>query len=127
MAQQPILHLAPSITVAAPNGGESWAAGESHDITWTSASAGANVDIDYSTNNGSSWTSIATGTANDGTYSWAVANSPSTTCLVRVRDTDGSPSDQSDAVFTITAPAGETVSTPNTPSGPSTGAPTDQL
>jgi hypothetical protein len=40
-----------------------------------------------------------------------------------VRDTDGSPSDQSDAVFTITAPAGETVSTPNTPSGPNTGAP----
>jgi len=27
----------PSVTVTAPNGGESWAGGSSHAITWTSA------------------------------------------------------------------------------------------
>ncbi|MCG2811144.1 MAG: hypothetical protein L6428_06775, partial [Candidatus Aminicenantes bacterium] len=93
--------------------------GVSHDITWTSSGIIANVNIDYSTNNGSSWSPVAAGTANDGIYSWTVPSTPSTTCLVRVSDTDGSPSDSSDAVFTILAV--ETVSTPNRPAGAASG------
>ena len=46
----------PAITVTSPNGGESWEVGSVHNITWTSAGAVGNVMIDYSTNNGSTWT-----------------------------------------------------------------------
>ncbi|NOY58113.1 MAG: hypothetical protein GXO75_04135, partial [Calditrichaeota bacterium] len=52
-------------------------------------------------------------TTDDGVYEWTIPNNPSTTCLVRVTDTDGSPADQSDAVFTISAAPSITVSAPN--------------
>ncbi|MBU4306680.1 MAG: hypothetical protein KKB32_02455, partial [Acidobacteria bacterium] len=116
-----LAYVAPTITVTAPNGGETWTAVSSHNITWSSTGIIASVNIDYSTNNGSSWSPVAAGTANDGIYSWTVPSTPSTTCLVRVRDAvDSDPSDSSDAVFTIAVPA-ETVSAPSTPSGPTTG------
>ncbi|MCG2681743.1 MAG: S8 family serine peptidase, partial [Kiritimatiellae bacterium] len=112
----------PGNTITSPNGGESWTVGESHDITWTSTGTITNVNIDYSTDSGGSWASVAAGTSNDGTYSWTVPNTPSTTCLVRVSDAANADTlDTSDAVFTITASAAETVSTPDMPTGPSTG------
>ena len=74
-----------AITLTAPNGGESWTIGESQTITWTSTGTIANVNIDYSTNNGSNWTPIVASTANDGSYCLAISSTPSTTCLVRVR------------------------------------------
>ncbi|MCP4217192.1 MAG: hypothetical protein GY765_21285 [bacterium] len=92
-----------TVTVTAPNGGESWESASSQDITWTSTGSMTNVAIDYSTDNGSSWSVITASTANDGTYSWTVPNVPSTQCLVRVSDTDSDPTDSSDAVFSITA------------------------
>ena len=109
------------LSVVFPNGGESWTVGESQGITWTSTGTIANVNIDCSANNGGDWTPVVAGTANDGSYYWTVANAPSTTCLVRVSDTDGDPSDTSNAVFTIAASSTETVSAPNTLTGPSTG------
>jgi len=92
----------PAITVTAPNGGESWIAGTSHNITWTSTGTIANVNIDYSTNSGGSWTSVVAGTANDGTFSWTVPSTHSTTCLVRVRDAaNATTMDASNTVFNI--------------------------
>jgi C1A family cysteine protease len=111
-----------TILITAPNGGESWIAGSSHDITWTSTGTIANVNIDYSTDSGLSWTSVAAATANDGSYTWTIPITPSTTCLVRVRDIESDPSDTSNAVFSIVA-AAETVTAPSTPSGPSSGSP----
>jgi hypothetical protein len=92
---------AQSVTVGSPNGGEDWAAGSVHDITWTSVGTSGTVRIEYSTNNGSSWTDVIASTPDDGAYSWTIPDAPSNSCLVRVTDTDGSPADQSDAVFTI--------------------------
>ena len=77
--------------------------GSSHNITWSSTGTIANVNIEYSIDSGSNWISIATGTGNDGTYSWTVPNAPSATCLVRVSDIDDDPLDTSNAVFTIAA------------------------
>jgi Leucine-rich repeat (LRR) protein len=102
----------PFITVITPNGGEDWQVGSNHDITWTSAGTSGNVSIEYSTN-GSSWSNIIPSTPDDGTYSWTIPSTPSTSCLVRVLDTDGSPSDQSNAVFTISSIPFITVSSPN--------------
>ncbi len=110
---------ASTLTVTAPNGGENWKVGEEHDITWTASGSIANVNIDYSTNSGGSWTPVVAGTANDGSYHWTVPDTPSTNCLVLVRDTDGSPFDISAAIFTIAAV--ETVSAPTSPAGPGTG------
>jgi hypothetical protein len=96
--------LAEMVTVTAPNGGQSWSVGSSHNITWTSQCLD-NVKIEYSTDNGSNWTvEIASTPAGPGTYSWNIPNEPSDECLVRVSDADdGSPSDVSDAVFSIVA------------------------
>jgi beta-lactamase superfamily II metal-dependent hydrolase len=97
---QPI--VVSSITVTSPNGGENWIIGTAYNITWTSTGTVSSLNIDYSTNNGTNWTSIATGEANDGSFSWTIPSvTPSTTCLVRVQEADASPTDASNAVFTI--------------------------
>ncbi|NOY58114.1 MAG: hypothetical protein GXO75_04140 [Calditrichaeota bacterium] len=104
---------AESIAVTAPNGGETLIIGNNFDITWTSSGTSGTVDIDYSTDNGSNWTPIVTNETDDGSYTWTVPNDPSTTCLVRVTDSDGSPADESDAVFTISTGESLTVTAPN--------------
>jgi protocatechuate 3,4-dioxygenase beta subunit len=93
---------AAALTVTSPNGGEVWAGGSPQAITWTSTGTVGNVIIEYSTTGGGAWTTIVASTANDGTHPWTVPNVPSALCLVRVSETDGSPADVSDAVFTIT-------------------------
>jgi len=99
----------PVLTVTAPNGGENWMAATSHDITWTSLGTSGNVKIEYSTDSGATWTPVIASTPDDGLYNWSVPNTPTTTALVRVSDVDGSPTDQSDAVFTISAATGYTL------------------
>ena len=91
----------PSIAVTSPNGGEIWQVGSSQNITWTSVANSGTVLLEYSTNNGTSWTTILASTPDDGTQAWTIPDTPSTTCLVRVSDTDGSPVDVSNAVFSI--------------------------
>lgn len=92
-----------SITVTAPNGGESWEVGSSHAIKWSTTGTVGNVKIDYSTNGGGSWTSITSSTANDGSYTWTVPNAVSSSCRVKVSETDGSPYDASNSNFSIVA------------------------
>ncbi len=92
-----------NLSVTSPNGEENWQVGSSHDITWTSSGTSGNVKIEYSSDNGTSWTEVVASTTDDGNFPWTVPDTPSTTCLVRITDVDGSPSDQSDAVFTISA------------------------
>ena len=111
-----------SLTIISPNGGESWAVGESRDIIWNSTGTVGKVNIDYSTNSGATWTSIVSSTANDGLHPWTVPNTPSSTCLLRVQEVDGSPSGTSNAVFSIIEYAAETVTTPTTPTGPASGS-----
>ncbi len=91
-----------SVTVSAPNGGESWAGGSVHDLTWTSTGV-TNVKLEY-TLDGTSWTTIITSTAAAaGTYTWTVPSRATSAALVRVSDvTDPTVSDTSNAAFTIT-------------------------
>jgi hypothetical protein len=100
---------APTVAVTAPDGAETWWVGSVHDITWTATdNAGvASIDIDYSTNSGTSWSSVATGEANDGTFAWTIPNAPTALALVRVTAHDvntNTGSDASDATFTIAYP-----------------------
>ncbi len=93
------------MTLTAPNGGETLNIGLSFPVTWTSSGTLGNVKLEYSTNAGVRLDDpIVASTANDGSYSWTVPNAPSANCLVRVSETDGNPSDASNAVFTIGTP-----------------------
>jgi hypothetical protein len=104
---------APSITVTAPNGGDSWIVGTTHAITWQTAGSVPTVRVDYSVDDGAMWVSVAAAISNTGTYSWVVPATRSATCRVRVSDAvDGVPQDLSDAAFAI-GDEGMTVTSPN--------------
>jgi len=95
-----------TITMTSPVGGESWNVGSSHAITWTWAGILANVKIEYSTNGGASYSTVVDSTANTGSYTWAVPNTPSTNCLVRVSDVSNVTTNAvSPAAFTIVFPS----------------------
>jgi hypothetical protein len=75
----------PAVRVTAPNGGESYAAGSSQTITWTSAAV-SNVKLEY-TLDGAAWTQITASTpAAAGSYSWTVPSTASTAAKVRATD-----------------------------------------
>lgn len=76
----------PFVRVNAPNGGESWVAGSTRNITWTTNNV-FNVRIEYSLDNGAAWTTLSASTpASVGTYAWTLPNVSSTQARVRVSD-----------------------------------------
>ena len=98
-----------SVTVTSPNGGEDWTVGTTQTITWTPDHLVAgSYDIQYSIDGGATWITVATDLPGTSTsYSWVVPNTPTTDALVKVTGTDGTGTDytdQSDNVFTISAP-----------------------
>ncbi len=96
-----------SLTVTAPNGGETLSAGAATNITWTSVGTIANVKLDYSIDAGTTWTTIIASTPNDGTQAWTVPSAATTQGRVRVSDAAVATTyDISNANFTITVPAG---------------------
>jgi hypothetical protein len=81
----------PTLTVDSPKGGEEWVAGIVNEIKWSSTGkeVGAvkdNINIQYSTNGGSSWTNVTTRESNIGQYLWLVPSTISNTCLVKIFD-----------------------------------------
>ena len=97
----------PSITVINPDGGETWWVGETRQINWT-ATAGdgtiTGIDLEYSIDSGGSWSTIVTGTPDDGQYDWAFPNIHSTNCLIQGTVHDDNlltDIDESDSTFTI--------------------------
>jgi pimeloyl-ACP methyl ester carboxylesterase len=98
----------PTVTVTSPNGGENWQVGSSHNITATSSGSITSVEIDYSTDGGSSWAYITGYSPLNNTInvSWTVPNTPSTTAKVKVivGYSGGNVADVSDANFTISPP-----------------------
>lgn len=98
------------ITVTAPNGGESWQQSSTNAIRWTSSGpVGTNVNIALY-KGGSFNSTIATGTANDGQFSWTVPAGQTAGTDYRVRVTDASDAavfDESNANFSITTSSGD--------------------
>jgi len=96
----------PYITLHRPNGGESWTIGQYQNIHWSRQNPGGNtVDIDYTTDNGTTWSRIATQAEDTGWYLWNVPGPATTTAKVRIRFHETpSVTDTSDAVFTIVGP-----------------------
>ncbi|ASS48209.1 MAG: hypothetical protein CHH17_05550 [Candidatus Fluviicola riflensis] len=95
-----------------PNGAENWYPGCQYNITWNTATLYSNVNLEYSINNGTSWTTIVTNSSNDGSHTWLVPFPVSSTCLVRISNTANTAvNDVSDATFNIPEPI--QVTTPN--------------
>ncbi len=90
-----------SLTLIEPNGGEKWYVGSQQEVWWGSQNFNDPAKIEYSTDNGSTWKLLSASTT-DKTFPWTIPNEPSSNCLVRVSDAaDGTPSDVSDARFSI--------------------------
>lgn len=92
-----------AITVTSPNGGEIWYIGSTQHITWN-ASGVQNINIEYSTNNGSSWINIVSQVAAiSGSYSWTIPNITTNLALIKITDANNSNVfDVSDNVFRLT-------------------------
>jgi len=91
-----------SVTVTAPNGGETWPIGSLRNITWTPSTLTGSVKIELSRNAGTTWSTIIGNTPNDGSYTWTVTSSASTRSRIRVTSlTDPAATDSSNADFTI--------------------------
>src|SRR5207253_2431650 len=102
-----------SLTITAPNAGESWSIGSTQTITWTKTGAIANVKLEYSTDGGTTYPNliVASTPAASLSYAWTVPDAIGTAVRVRVTDTgDASVFDDSNANFaikgslTVTAP-----------------------
>jgi len=103
--------VASLITVVSPNGGENWEAGSTHSITWASENVD-NVKLDYSIDNGDTWSTIVSSTpGNIGDYNWTVPDIlPSNFCYVRISDASNpNDYDESDNPFSISSPQNPTV------------------
>ncbi|MDP7038454.1 MAG: metallophosphoesterase, partial [Myxococcota bacterium] len=70
-----------------PGAYEEIVAGTSYALTWVSAGSQSTVNIQFSSNNGGSWSNIASGVENNGSYLWTVPSLSSDTCLLRISDT----------------------------------------
>lgn len=96
------------IMLLQPNGGEVWQIGKKYNILWYAPGI-SNLQIDYSLNNGQSWTILANNVnASTGSYAWNLNTVPSVNCLVRLRNSSNlSMGDTSDATFiSINTPVG---------------------
>ncbi|TLY27950.1 MAG: hypothetical protein E6K56_10805, partial [Ignavibacteria bacterium] len=91
-----------SIHLDGPNGGEVWQAGLAHQISWASTNC-YSIKIDFSTNNGSSWSPVADHVPPGASpYNWTSPLLISSSCRARVSD-DIVPAlaDASDTTFTL--------------------------
>ena len=98
--------LTETIVLTSPNGSQSWCAGTTQSITWTSTAV-TDVKIELSADAGSTWSEIVSSTpAAGGSCSWAIPATQSGGSNYRIRVSNASASavnDASDADFTINA------------------------
>jgi subtilisin family serine protease len=100
----------PTCTVSAPNGGEVLVVGTGVNLTWTALDpylGVTGVDIAISRDGGGSWSNLATGVANSGSFPWVVTGPTTNTALLRVTASDAAGNqgvDLSNAVWAIVDP-----------------------
>ncbi|MCB1058686.1 MAG: hypothetical protein KDB65_00510 [Calditrichaeota bacterium] len=93
----------PSVAVLSPNGGESFGQGDTMSVTWNTTSYSGTVSISLSRNGAvGTYETLASGTANDGQFSWLVTGDPTTQARIKVvLDSAPTFSDISDNDFTV--------------------------
>jgi hypothetical protein len=93
-----VFAIVPIVTITAPVNGNEWTAGSTYSITWTCTGTMANVMLEYSLDNGTTYTTIGT-TANDGAYEWVVPDVYSPESRVRILDMGDNELDVSETFF----------------------------
>ncbi len=90
------------INVTQPNGAEHLVAGSIYQIKWTHVNVNSDINIQYSTNNGTNWIDVASVPVTNLLYDWTIPSTLTNNALVRV-SSDYHPGvfDASDDVFTI--------------------------
>ncbi len=91
--------ISDQLTVTYPNEGEHFVAGETESIHWDAVNTTEDFDLEYSTDGGTNWTTIATVASSATNYAWDIPSSLIGAGLIRV--TSGSYSDISDASFSL--------------------------
>lgn len=94
----------PSVTVTAPNGGETWLQGDTGTVTWNACSScGITSQEIQLSRGGGGWQALATLSGTPRSFDWTVTDPVSDECMIRVTATNqsGTGSDQSDGTFTI--------------------------
>jgi Right handed beta helix region/Bacterial pre-peptidase C-terminal domain len=98
----------PNVNLTTPNGGQVWHTATSQTIQYTATDLDSPdeallIKLEYSTDDGGSWTVIDSALVNTGSYSWTVPYVSSTAARVQISAHDGytSDSDYSLANFTI--------------------------
>ncbi len=100
-----------SLSLTSFNGAQLVQGGSSQTITWSASdpNLGATpIKIQYSSNNGSSWTTISAATSNAGTYAWSAPSINSNQVLLQITATDSYGNTKiatSTAVFTVDSTA----------------------
>lgn len=87
------------ITVTYPNMGESFVPGETESLHWDAINPSGSTLLEFSNNNGASWSTIATVPAGITNYAWTVPNS--ITGIAKIKVTNNGSSDSSDETFSI--------------------------
>ncbi len=74
------------LTLTSPSGGETWAAGSLHTLTWKAEGplGTAEVRAEASTDGGKSWATAGTAPAAVGSLLWRVPDTPSRACVLRL-------------------------------------------
>ncbi len=75
------LNLLATINVTAPTGGTVYV-GQAVTITWQTTQLTGTLNLAYSTDGGVTWTTIAAGVADTGTYTWPTAGIPAAAAVV---------------------------------------------
>ena len=96
-----------TLALTSPNGSESWYAGYSQTITWTSQNLNGTVTLKLNRNfPGGAWETILSATSNDGSQPWLVTLPGTLNARIQVvSDAQPEISDNSDGNFSIVAPS----------------------
>ena len=95
---------AQSITLLSPNGGESWTAGFTMEVSWTGQDLGSTLRIEFSPDGGNEWLYLAdvSSAPEGGAFPVIVPNYPGTNSLLKITDfANPAVRDSSDAPFTV--------------------------
>jgi YD repeat-containing protein len=87
------------LKLMSPQGEEGLRAGTPQPIIWSGGREAPYVRVEYSTDNGSTYRTIAARAPNDGRLDWLVPPELSSSCLIRVSDAEGAPVQAPEAVL----------------------------
>ncbi len=109
-----VFEIGPSfLTLTSPNGGEQWEIGTTQKIAWQSYGNFDWVKLQFSKDNGVTWSDIDDETENDGEYDWEITSDTSVQYLVRIEEKyEMTLADTSDDVFSVVVPKSLTLTSP---------------